>query len=211
MKTGFVPWQALLLLLALGSCADAWAFVVSINPGPRAVYLRVGDGVFSGNYNNNGTPGAGGGINIVSVSVPAGAVGNGVAQAMTSNATQATSNWDGYAFCNLPSQVYVGGFFRRPGTTAGNAVLSVSAPANLVDSDGDTIAISQISWTSSGNGDGTATQPVPAGSFTGGAQTLATFPVNTWRESCHGFSYANAQVVASGTYIGRVTYTLSTP
>ena len=49
------------------------------------------------------------------------------------------------------------------------------------------------------------------GSFTGGTQTLATFPVNTWRESCHTFSYANAASVASGTYTGRATYTLSAP
>jgi hypothetical protein len=79
-----------------------------------------------------------------------------------------------------------------------------------VNATGDTIPFSQISWTSSGIGDAGA-QPIPAGTFTGGTQTLATFPVNTWRESCHTFSYANAASVASGTYTGRATYTLSAP
>lgn len=211
MKTRFIPWQALLLLLALGACADALAFVVTINPGQRAVFLRVGDGVFTGTYDNGGTPGSGGGINTVSVNVPAGAVGNGVVQAMTSDATQLTSNWDGFAFCNLPSEVYIGGFHRRPGNAPSAAILTVTAPASLVSGSGDAIAFSQISWTSSGNGDGSDAQPVPAGSFTGGAQTLASFPSNTWRESCHSFRYANTQVVAAGTYTGRVTYTLSSP
>ena len=42
-------------------------------------------------------------------------------------------------------------------------------------------------------------------------QALASFPVNTWRESCHAFRYANDAVVAAGTYTGRVVYTLSVP
>src|SRR5258706_398892 len=61
-----------------------------------------------------------------------------------------------------------------------------------------------------GNGDA-GVEAIPNGTFTGGTQTLTTFPVNTWRESCHTFSYANAANVASGTYTGRATYTLSAP
>jgi hypothetical protein len=148
-------------------------------------------------------------VNVVSVAVPAAAVGSGTAQQMSSNSAQATSFYDSFAFCNPPVQVYVGGFFRLPGTT-GTATLSVTTAANLVNATGDTIPFTQISWTSTGNSDAGA-QPIPAGAFNGGTQTLATFKVNTWNESCHTFSYANTASVASGTYTGRATYTLSAP
>lgn len=195
------------LLLAQGA---AVAFTANITPGSRAIYFQVGNGSFAGTYSGGGTPGNNATINRVSVSVPAASVGSGTAQAMTSNSTQATSYYDGFTFCNPPTQVYIGGFFRLPGTT-GTATLSVStSAANLVNATGDTIPFSQVRWASSGIGDSGA-QPIPAGTFAGGTQTLATFPVNTWRESCHTFSYANAASVAAGTYTGRATYTLSAP
>jgi hypothetical protein len=91
-------------------------------------------------------------------------------------------------------------------------VLSVQVPAALISSSANSIPFSQIRWTSSGNGDGTAAQPVPAGSFVaGGTQFLANFLRNTWRESCLTFFYQNDQIVPAGTYNGRVTYTLATP
>jgi len=200
------------LCLALSGMAPAThAFVVNIGPGLfPSLYLRVGDGVYSGTYIGGGTPGNGGGINRVSVAVPAAALGNGSNLAMTSNATQSRSFYDDYVFCNLPQQVYIGGFNRGGWFSGGNGTLTVTAPANLTNANGDTIPFSQISWTSSGNGD-TGGQPFPAGAFTGGTQTLASFPVNTWRESCHTFSYGNDAVVAAGTYSGRVTYTLTAP
>jgi hypothetical protein len=199
--------SALLLLAALWS-SHAGAFTVNISPGSRAVYLRVGNGAFSGgNYVNGGTPGSGGGIQRVSVTVPAASLGNGTPQAMTGNASQLSSNYDGYAFCNA-GQIYVGGFYRN--FFSGTATLTVTAPTGLSNGSGDTIPFSQISWTSSGNGD-TGAQPVPSGTFTGGMQVLASYPVNSWRESCLSFSYANANLVASGSYTGRVTYTLSAP
>jgi hypothetical protein len=204
---------AMASLFAFGSIPEAKAFVVNITPTSTQaqIYLRVGDGAFNGTYDNGGTPAASATITRVSVSVPATAVGNGTAQAMTTNATQATSFYDGFAFCNLPAQLYIGGYNRGGLLGAGgNGTLTVTAPASLSNGSGNTIAFSQISWTSSGNGDSGA-QPFPAGAFTGGTQTLASFPVNTWRESCHTFSYANANLVASGTYTGRVTYTLSVP
>ena len=197
----------LALILASGS---AVAYVVNIAAGSRAIYFQVGNGSFTGTYSGGGTPGKNATVNRVSVSVPAAAVGSGTAQAMTSNSTAATSFYDNFSFCNPPAQVYIGGFFRLPGST-GTATLSVTtSAANLVSAGGDTIPFSQVSWTSSGAGDAGA-QPIPAGTFTGGTQTLATFPVNTWRESCHTFSYANAASVAAGTYTGRATYTLSAP
>ena len=100
--------------LAFGSIPEARAFVVNITPtsNQAQIYLRVGDGAFNGTYNNGGTPAASATITRVSVSVAAAAVGNGTAQAMTSNASQSASFYDGYAFCNLPAQVYIGGYNR---------------------------------------------------------------------------------------------------
>ena len=131
----------------------ASAYTVNITPGTRAIYLQVGNGSYTGTYTGGGTPGKNATINKVSVTVPAAQVGNGTAQQMTSDSTQAISFYDNYAFCNPPTQVYIGGFFRLPGTT-GTATLSVTtSAANLVNATGDTIPFSQISWTSSGNGD----------------------------------------------------------
>ena len=103
--------------------------------------------------------------------------------------------------CNPPNQVYVGGWVRTP-TGAGSGVLSVTSPASLV-SGTSTIPISQISWTSTANGN---TSPdIPAGTFNGGTQALRTIAANTWVENCHTFSYANTAVVASGTYTAQVS------
>src|ERR1700682_1551653 len=194
--------MAIVAFAALCAAAEASAYTVNIGTGTRAIYLQVGNGSFTGTYSGGGTPGNNAMINLVTVTVPAAAVGSGVAQQMSSNSAQAVSYYDNFAFCNPPVQVYVGGFFRLPGAT-GTATLSVTtSAANLVNATGDTIPFSQISWTSSGNSDAGA-QPIPAGAFTGGTQTLATFGVNTWNESCHTFSYANIASVASGTYTGR--------
>ena len=204
-------WRYFAVLVALaGFGRDLFAFTANIGTGTRAIYLQVGNGSFTGTYSGGGTPKNNATINVVSVAVPAAQVGSGTAQAMTSDSTQAASFYDNYSFCNPPGQIYIGGFFRLPGNS-GTATLSVTtSSANLTNATGDTIPFSQISWTSSGNGD-TGAEPIPGGTFTGGTQTLTTFPVNTWRESCHTFSYANAASVASGTYTGRATYTLSAP
>lgn len=193
MKASRAISMALCLLLS-GAMPAAQAFVVNINNGSRQLYFRVGD------------PGTG--INTISVSVPAGVLGNGVAQQMRSDAVETDSEYDGFAFCNLPNEVYVGGYYRRPGNGGGNATLTIDPPADLTSTGGTTIPFSAVSWTSSGNGDSGA-QPFPAGSFSG-ASTIS-FPANTWRESCHSFKYANTAVVAAGTYTGRVRYTLSAP
>jgi hypothetical protein len=197
------------LALALGAGA-AQAFVVTIAPGTRALFLQVGNGTVSGTgYSSGGTPANNTLVNEVSVDVPASSVGTGVAQPMTSNSTQARSAYDNFVFCAPPAQVYVGGFFRIP-SGASTASLTATSPANLVSAAGDRIPFGQISWTSSGIGD-TGAQPIPAGTFNGATLTLASFPSNTWRESCLTFSYGNTNVVPFGTYTGRVTYTLSAP
>lgn len=194
------------LFCAFGAQA-AHAYVITITSGPRSIYLQVGAGGYVGTYSSGGTPGNNATINVVSVSVPAAVVGSGAAQAMTSNSNVAQSPIDGFVFCNPPAQVYIGAW-SRPGSGTGVATLTVTSPANLT-SGTDTIPFSQIRWVMSGNGD-TVFQ-FPNGSFTGGTQTLATFPANTWKEQCMTFSYANTVVPAAGTFTGRAVYTLSLP
>ena len=198
-------------MIAMGAYpAASVAFTVNIGAAnPRMIYLQVGVGSFSGIYTSNGTPANNPTVNVVSVTVPAAQVGNGTAQAMTTNSTASISFYDNYVFCNAPAQLYIGGFYRST-ANSGAASLRATSPANLVTVAGDRIPFTQISWTSSGNGDSGA-QPFPAGTFVGGTQTIGTINRNQWAESCHTFRYANAGFVASGTYTGRVTYTLSTP
>lgn len=196
-------------VVLFASIDNATAYTVAIATGTKSAYLRVGDGSISGGfYNAGGTPAANTTVNLVSVTVPAATVGNGTDQAMTGNG-RLTSDLDGFAFCNA-GQIYIGGFFRLPNTANQSATLRVTAPVNLVNGTGDTIPITQIRWTSSGNGD-TGAQPVPTGTFTGGSQVLASFLRNNWNESCHSFFYNNDAIVAAGTYNARVTYTLATP
>lgn len=184
------------------------AYTITITPGSRAIYLQVGAGGYSGYYIYGGTPGNNSTINTVSVTVPAASVGSGAAQTMTSNSSVAQSPIDGYTFCDPPSQVYIGAWFRRPGNGNDTAILTLTSP-NTLTSGSDTIPFNQISWVMSGNGD--AVFQFPNGTFTGGTQTLANFPSNTWKEQCMTFSYANTVVPAAGTYKGRATYTLSLP
>ena len=200
----------LLLLATAFFPACASAFTVSISAGTRAVYLRVGTGGMSGgNYNNGGTPTNLATVNTVSVTVNANAVGNGTSQAMSGDGAL-TSQWDGYAFCNA-GQVYISAFMRIPNNGGSpTATVTASYAANLTNASGDTIPMSQISWTSSGNGD-TGAQPFASGSFTGSGQSVASFGRNSWNESCYSFRYANSAVVGAGTYSNRVTYTITAP
>lgn len=184
-------------LFALAAPAQAW--VLTINPGPRALYLQVGTG---SNNANNAT------INVVSVSVPAAQVGSGTAQPMTSNSTVSTSFFDNFTVCTPPQQVYIGAYFRQPTTTANVASLQVSTPTALT-SGADRIDFTEISWTSTALGNPAA--DIPAGSFTGGTQFLRNVASNRWVENCLIFSYANRALVPAGTFSGRATYTLTAP
>lgn len=189
-----ISWVAALLWTSSG-----YAWVLTVTPASRALYLEVGVGTANA---NNTT------INVVSVTVPATAVGTGAAQAMTSDSTQSISFFDNYAVCNPPGQVYIGGFYRLPATNATNAVLQVTTPASLTNGT-DTIPFSQISWTSTANGNTAA--DIPAGTFNGGTLFLRNIAANTWVENCHSFVYANATVPGAGIYTGRATYTLTSP
>lgn len=192
LNTGFAA-----LLVCASFAAKAW--VLTVTPGARTVYLGVG---------NSTTNAANATINLVSVTVPSSVVGTGASQAMTSDSTQATSPFDGFTVCVPPNQVYVGGYFREPSTTANVAALQVNTPATLSNG-ADTIPFSQISWTSTALGNPAA--DIPAGTFNGATLFLRNFASNTFVENCHTFSYANTNVVAAGVYNGRATYTLTSP
>jgi hypothetical protein len=216
------------LLAALSGTASP--YTVTLDPAsPKAIYLQVGVGGFTANYCGGTTyppthatpncgPNYGGGtpennpmINTVSGTVAAGTVGNGTAVAMTTNSTAASSYLDGYAFCNVPSELYIGGFYRTTGATTAAASVTATVPAALTDASGDRIAFSKIQWTSSGNGDAGG-EPFPAGTFvSGGMQTVGSMASNSWNESCLTFSYSNNTVPPAGTYSGAVLYTMSTP
>jgi hypothetical protein len=209
---------------------SASPYTVTLDPAsPTAIYLQVGVGAFTADYCGgtsypplHGTPNCGpnygGGapennatINTVSVALAAGTVGNGTAVAMSTNSTAANSYLDGYVFCSVPSELYIGGFYRTTGATTAAASVTATVPAALTDATGDSIPFSKIQWTSSGNGDAGA-EPFPAGTFvSGGVQTVGSMASNSWNESCLTFSYLNNTVPAAGTYSGAVLYTMSAP
>ena len=192
-----------MLIASMGMLANASAsaWVLTLTPGPKQLFLMVGVG----------SPGASTAqVNVVSVTVPAASVGNGTAQAMTSDSTQSTSPYDNYAVCNPPAQVYVGGSYRQPNATTGaaSATLQVSTPATLT-SGTDSIAFSQIKWSSTANGNAAA--DIPAGAFNGGTLFLANVPRNVYLENCFTYSYTNDAVVPAGSYTGRAVFTLAVP
>lgn len=210
-QTGSGGCRLCAMLLLVASPFASHAFVVNITPGPRSIYLQVGVGTMTGGtFNNGGTPGNNATVNRVSAAVTAANLGAGTV-AMTTDSTVTASPYDGFNFCSIPAQVYVGGFFRTPGSSSSaNATLTATAPSALANGSGDTIPFNSISWISGGNGDATAT--IPSGTFVGGApQTLLSVTQNTWFESCLQFNYANAQVVPAGTFTGQVSYTLTAP
>ena len=203
-------WSRLIYICSTLLCTGAQAFSVGITPGTRSLFLQVGAGSMTGgtSFSAGGTPGNNATINSVSVTVPAASLGTG-SRAMSTDSTVTASAYDGRTFCTVPAQVYVGGFYRTPGTGA-NATLSATSPASLTNASGNTIAFTTVSWVSAGTADSGTT--IANGTFTGGAsQTLLSIARNTWFESCLQFSYANTLLVGSGTFTGRVSYTLTAP
>lgn len=99
-----------LLALAVALTADAW--ILTVSPGPKTVYLQVGGGSYTGFYNSGGTPLNNATINVVSVTVPATAVGRGTAQAMTSNSATSNSFYDNFAIRRRRSMSAAGRAFR---------------------------------------------------------------------------------------------------
>jgi hypothetical protein len=196
--------SVLLLTAIAGSAA---AFTVALAPAaPNTIYLQVGVGSFSGNYTAGGLPGNNATINRVTVAVPAAAVGNSTARAMASSGGVTTSFYNGTTFCPA-GQLYIGGFYRTTGA-ASVPLVTATVPAALTDATGDSIPFSKIGWVASGVG----ALPFPSGTFVnGGTQSVGSMASNTWSENCWSFSYLNNTVPPSGTYNGRVSYTLSAP
>jgi hypothetical protein len=193
-------------------CKPVWAFTATLNPAsPLTVYLQVGVGSFTNDYVLGGQPQNNSTVNTVAVAVASTALGNAIAQAMSTNSTAARSFWDGFNYCSVPGQLYIGGFYRTTGASTALAQVTATVPAVLTDTAGDTLPFSRIHWTSSGNAD-TGTEAFPAASFTGGGvQNVGSMRGNTWNESCWSFAYLNNTVPPAGTYIGVVLYTLSAP
>ena len=196
------PHRLIYTVIGLLTTQVSNAWVLTVTPGTRAVYLAVGNATANA---DNAT------VNLVSTTLLAADVGSGVAKLMTSNSTQANSPFDNYTVC-APSanEVYVGGFYRLPSASATTAVLQVTTPGGLT-SGTNSIAFDQISWTSTTIGYAGAAD-IPAGSFvSGGTRFLRNFAANSYVENCHTFRYANATPVAAGVYNGRATYTLTAP
>lgn len=212
-----LAWKTAGGLLLLASAlfpASVGAYTFEINGGSRAVYLRVGSGgPTGGNYPRDGRPINDSTVNTVTVTVPAAAVGLGADYDMTGNGNT-RSQLDGFAFCDQ-GEIYIGAFFRHPSNGNGGggpnntATVIATYPPNLT-SGADTIPMSQVSWTSSGNGD-TGAQPFASGSFTGSGQTVASLVRNLWSESCYQFRYGNDLLVNAGSYTNTVTYTITAP
>jgi hypothetical protein len=203
------------LAAALGAAAmssPAAAYTLTLAPAaPKTIYLQVGVGSFTANYNAGGQPGNNTTVNTVSATVASSAVGNGTPVAMTTNSTAAQSYLDGYTFCSVPGQLYIGGYYRTAGGNTAAAQVTATVPSALTNATGGTIPFSKIQWTSSGNGDSGA-EPFPAGTFVnGGVQNVGAMASNTWNESCWTFSYLNNTVPPAGTFTGVVRYTMSTP
>ncbi len=211
------PYRRILGAVCVAACGSAcygsaWGFTATLNPAsPQTIYLQVGVGSSTGDYINGGQMQRNTAINTVSVSVPAAVLGNGTAQSMTTNSTAAVSYWDGYTYCSVPGQLYIGGFFRTTGATTSPAQVTATVPVALTDATGDALPFSKISWSSSGNGDSGA-EIFPGGTFVnGGTQTVGTMSSNTWNESCWTFSLANNAMAAAGSYSGTVLYTMTAP
>jgi hypothetical protein len=205
--------RALIGAVLFGAVSDAAsAYTATLTPAsPLTVYLQVGVGSFTNNYNKGGQPANNTTVNTVSATVASAAVGNGTAQPMTTNSTATQSYLDGYTYCSVPGQIYIGGFYRTTGAATAAALVTATVPASLTDATGDTIPFSKINWASSGNGDSGA-EPFPAGTFVnGGVQNVGSMSSNTWNESCWTFSYLNNTVPPAGTFTGVVRYTLSAP
>ena len=202
--------SATLLAAATGVASG---YTVTLTPAsPKTVYLQIGVGTFTNPpYDTGGQPANNTTINTVSTTVTASAVGNGTAQAMTTDSTATQSYWDNFTFCSVPGQLYIGGFYRTTGGSTAAAQVTANVPAALTSAAGNTIPFSKIRWTSGGLGD-TGAEPFPAGTFVnGGVQNVGSMSSNTWNESCWTFTYVNNSVPAAGTFTGVVRYTLSTP
>jgi len=196
----------------LAIAGAAGAFETAITPGSRTLFLQVGAGSMSGGtFNNGGSPVNNALVNTATVTVPAAQLGSGSALPMLTDSTVTQSPYDNFAFCDSPAttgEIYVGGYYRTPGTAAA-ASLTVTTPPALINERGNTLPFTQIAWSSTGNNDNS--QAIGDGTFTGSTQTLRAVSRNTWFESCMRFRYLNSAIVPAGTFTGQARFTLTAP
>lgn len=159
---------------------------------PKLLYLRVGTGADLATS---------GGINLISFSVPAAALGNGVAVAATAGSGDLGS----------------GAVTARVIGNNGNVTLTSSTVGALGNGAGDTISYGQILTTASALTSGTALPAPPLADGSTNSQSLAAVNNVVSRDARWTYTYRNNAVVAPGTYggvnanNGRVTYTASMP
>ena len=171
-------------------------FIVTI---PRVLYLRVGTGT---SFTSVGT------VDLINITVPAAAVGNGVAVAATGGDIGA-----GAVTVRVMGN---GGNITLNSNTTGplnNGVAAQQNGWNRIN-----VASAPLASTTSGFNNGAITHP--AFNATGGAGTAVVLTANNKMVQQEGrwtYSYANTEAVAAGTYggvgvnNGRVTYTASMP
>jgi hypothetical protein len=120
----------------------------------------------------------------------------------------ATNVGDGTPVAGSPNSILIEASARRAGFWAAlftNFIVSVDSSIPLSNGT-DTIPFTNISWTAQD-------EDIPSGQFTGTPAQIILNPTRAiWRVSDrHTFFYNNTQIVPSGTYTGRVTYTVSVP
>lgn len=172
-----------LILCGVFVVAVAEAATIVVGNAPTRVRLRVGA--------------AGGAIDVVTFTVPAAGVGNGVAILGTVAAS---------GLC-AANNVLIDAEARATPVNSRTATLSVDTSMPLTSGSGS-IPFTEIEWTASGY----APITIASGAFSGTAgQVLTTFQNSRRARQCHAFAYRNTQVFGAGTYQGRATYTLTMP
>ncbi len=167
--------------------ADATAITIVVGNTPTRVRLRVGS--------------PGGQIDLVTFTIPAANVGNGVPIAGT------VPGQGGLAgFCPA-NTVYVEVEGRA--SPANSRTVTLAVDSTLPLSNGiETIPFTQIDWIATGF----PPVSVPSGTFSGGAgQVLVSFQNSRVALQCLQFRYLNQNVVGAGTYNGRVVYGVTMP
>jgi hypothetical protein len=195
------PVYAGLLLLGLGVASDSSALSFNLGASPtRQLHIQVGTG-----GNGTTTMATVNVINMMTVSVPAASLGQGVSQKFVPSDTNTIDPYPPVALtCNDGYKLLISAIARVP-TGTSTATLQVNSVTPLSNGLGNTLSFNTISWVASDTS-------IPSGTYNGtAAQTLATFNTSTQIENCHTFSYSNGAMIPAGTYTGRVVYTLSMP
>jgi hypothetical protein len=167
--------------------AEVMAITIVVGDTPTRVSLQVGS--------------PGGQIDLVTFTIPAADVGNGVPVTGTVPAQPGVG-----ALCPA-NTVYVEVEGRASPANSRTVTLTADSSAPL--SNGiDTIPFTQIDWISTGLPPVT----IPSGTFSGGAgQVLVSFQNSRVAQQCLQFRYLNQNVVGAGTYNGRVVYGVMMP